>query len=348
METVSESRRVVEEAIRSRVFPAAVVEVGNAEGALWSEAFGTMTFESGSPPAVPGTLFDLASLTKVIATTSLVMDLVARKAVALEERVSTMFSEWRGRGREHTSVADLLWHASGLPARLIDAPPIGRRAFEHEICAIALEYEPRTMSLYSDLDFILLGFLIADRGGAPLSAQFSALAQELALEGMTYEVARDKRSAVAPTIPLGDDLRRGRQLAGEVHDSYAAALGGAAGHAGLFGAAPAVGIFARGILQALRGAGRWPRELMGRFITKSAVAGSSRALGWDTMLPTSSCGERMSKTAIGHTGFTGTSLWIDHERDRYFILLSNRVCDGGTLEQMRAVRRAFHNGASAI
>jgi CubicO group peptidase (beta-lactamase class C family) len=80
-----------------------------------------------------------------------------------------------------------------------------------------------------------------------------------------------------------------------------------------------------------------------RFTTKTAVAGSSRALGWDTMLPTSSCGTRMSASAFGHVGFTGTSLWIDPERNRYFVLLTNRACGGGTVEQMRDVRRAFHD-----
>jgi CubicO group peptidase (beta-lactamase class C family) len=154
-------------------------------------------------------------------------------------------------------------------------------------------------------------------------------------------------------------------LVGEVHDNYAAALGGVAGHAGLFGTAAAVGAFARDVLRAARlkgsrstdderGAPKRPRreggqasvfdpDLVALFTTKSTVPGSSRALGWDTMLPTSSCGTRMSAAAFGHVGFTGTSLWIDPARDRYFVLLTNRVCGGGTLDDMRTVRRAFHD-----
>ena len=134
-------------------------------------------------------------------------------------------------------------------------------------------------------------------------------------------------------------------LTGEVHDSYAAALGGAAGHAGLFGTAAAVGRFGCAMLRAARGdsaSGLTP-AMVTAFVRKTIVPGSSRALGWDTMLPTSSCGTRMTASAFGHVGFTGTSLWIDPERDRYFILLTNRVCGSGSLDDMRAVRRAFHD-----
>jgi CubicO group peptidase (beta-lactamase class C family) len=140
-------------------------------------------------------------------------------------------------------------------------------------------------------------------------------------------------------------------LVGEVHDNYAAALGGAAGHAGLFGTAAAVGAFARTVLRAARGADEQPpfsAALVREFTARSRVPGSSRALGWDTMLPTSSCGTRMSPTAFGHVGFTGTSLWIDPARDRYFVLLSNRVFGDGTIDQMRDVRRAFHDAAADL
>jgi CubicO group peptidase (beta-lactamase class C family) len=140
------------------------------------------------------------------------------------------------------------------------------------------------------------------------------------------------------------DPRRGRRLAGEVHDNYAAALGGVAGHAGLFGSAPAVGAFARAMLRAAIDGER----LVRLFTTRTTVPGSSRALGWDTMLPTSSCGERMTSAAFGHVGFTGTSLWVDPGRDRYFVLLTNRVFGGGTLEDMRTLRRSFHDALADV
>jgi serine-type D-Ala-D-Ala carboxypeptidase len=151
---------------------------------------------------------------------------------------------------------------------------------------------------------------------------------------------------------MEEDMRRGRLLTGEVHDNYAAALGGVAGHAGLFATAPAVGVFARAVLKAARGSTNSPLPftpaLITEFTARTTVPGSSRALGWDTMLPTSSCGTHMSPEAFGHVGFTGTSIWIDPPRDRYFVLLTNRVCDGGTLEEMRAVRRAFHDALADL
>jgi CubicO group peptidase (beta-lactamase class C family) len=137
-----------------------------------------------------------------------------------------------------------------------------------------------------------------------------------------------------------------------VHDEYAAALGASAGHAGLFGSAPAVGAFARIVLRAARGDEALPAPMspppVAKFVSKSTVPGSSRALGWDTMLTTSSCGTRMTASAFGHVGFTGTSLWIDPGRDRYFVLLTNRACGGGTVEAMRDVRRAFHDALAEV
>ncbi|MBI3494268.1 MAG: beta-lactamase family protein [Acidobacteria bacterium] len=348
---IDDARRVLDEAIRTKVFPAATLEVGHSAGALWSEAHGTRTFDVESPPVDVNTPFDLASLTKVLATTTVMMALVGEGRVRLDERLAVIFNEWRGDDRAAATVRDLLEHASGLPARLVDLPPASQREFEHEICTAPLEYGPRTKSIYSDLGFILLGFLAADRGGASLADQFHAIAVRFQPE-LTFALQTPARRLAAPTMPELGDPRRGRTLVGEVHDDYAAALGGAAGHAGLFGSAIAVGAFARVVLRASRGNVDVPPPFspasVARFTAKSSVSGSSRALGWDTMLTTSSCGTRMSESAFGHVGFTGTSLWIDPDRDRYFVLLTNRVCGGGTLDQMRAVRRAFHDALGDV
>ena len=342
------SRRVLEEAIGSRVFPAAAVDVGSTAGPIWQEALGTLTFDAGSPAAALDTPFDLASLTKPIATAGVFMQLVESGAVSLDERVSRGFAEWTGEDRRDATVADLLEHASGLPARLLDAPPLGRREFEHEICTVPLEYSTRSRSIYSDLGFLLLGFVAEDRGGGTLSDQFDVIARRAGAE-LTFGLPEPLRRRAAPTTALPEDIRRGRVLAGEVHDNYAAALGGVAGHTGLFGTAEAVGNYARTVLKAVRGDEHLPSPfrppLLRRFTTRTLVPGSSRALGWDTMLTTSSCGTRMSASAFGHVGFTGTSLWIDPDRDRYFVLLTNRAYGSGTLEQMRDVRRAFHDSA---
>jgi CubicO group peptidase (beta-lactamase class C family) len=343
------ARRVVQDAVAARVFPAAALEVGRSDGPLWAEAAGTLTFDAASPPASVHTRFDLASLTKVMATTSVVMELVRTGALQLDEPVSAFFEDWRGMDRERVTIRDLLEHSSGLPARLVDPPPPTRREFEHDISMIRLEYAPRRQAVYSDLGFILLAFAAADRGHAPLDALFDRIASA---GDLRFGVPTALRHTTAPTQPLDEDTRRGRRLAGEVHDSYAAALGGVAGHAGLFGTAAGVGAFARTMLRAARGIGGTPPPftpaLVGDFTAKSTVPGSSRALGWDTMLPASSCGTRMSPQAFGHTGFTGTSLWLDPVRDRYFALLTNRVCGGGTLDDMRTVRRAFHDALGDV
>ena len=337
MTVLRDAQSVIHDAISARLFPAATVEAGSSAGPLWSEAFGTGL----------QTPFDLASLTKVIATTTVVMELVRNGALRLDEPVAACFGEWRGADRGAVTVRDLLEHASGLPARLVDAPPSTRREFEHDICSIALEYAPRTGSIYSDLGFILLGFIAERLGGGSLAAQFPPAVDSAIDDVPAFGVPDKARQWAAPTEPMDRDPRRGRRLIGVVHDDYAWRLGGAAGHAGLFANASGVGAFARMLLRSTRGAADLPvpfaPEITRLITARSLVPGSSRALGWDTMLPTSSCGIRMSVQAFGHVGYTGTSLWIDPQRDRYFVLLTNRVFGGGTLDQMRTVRRAFHD-----
>jgi CubicO group peptidase (beta-lactamase class C family) len=376
MPGIDEARRVVAEAIAASVFPAATIEVGAGDGPIWADALGTLTFDADANRATLDTIFDLASLTKPIATATVIMEEVRSGVVALDARVADFFADWRGVDREQVTVRDLLEHASGLPARLVDQPPETRREFEHEIGSIKLDYPPRTRSAYSDLGFILLGFIAADVGGARLDLLFDRITVRLKPgttnegtgdtgsvrlqpdrdgdsdtsrvrlqsdrdPGLVFAVPMTDRKRTAPTEPMAIDPRRGRRLVAEVHDNYAAALGGIAGHAGLFGTAAAVGDFARAMLRT---------DGMVRLFTarSSGVPGSSRALGWDTMLPTSSCGTRMSSRAFGHVGFTGTSLWIDPARDRYFVLLTNRVCGGGTLDQMREVRRGFHDALGDV
>src|SRR6478735_1755587 len=156
--------------VADRIFPAAAAEVGDAAGVLWRETFGRLTFDADAPAITERTVFDLASLAKPIATTTIVMGLVGAHAVELHDKVAAFFEDWRGEDRETVTIQDLLEHASGLPARLLDIAPETRREFEHDICTIRLEYQPRRRALYSDLGFILLGFLAADVGRATLAA----------------------------------------------------------------------------------------------------------------------------------------------------------------------------------
>jgi beta-N-acetylhexosaminidase len=341
---------LVERAIASHAFPGAVVETGGRGGARWRQAFGTLTYADDSPRVTDGTIYDLASLTKPIAAATQAMRAVDAGALALDARVADRLPSWRGADREAVTIADLLEHASGLTAYLpFFRDHKGRAEFEHAICTLPLEYAPRAQSIYSDLGFILLGFILEDVGfpltDFPLNTNVHQKVDATSDEICTFRLQAELRSRCAPTEL---DLWRGRLLQGEVHDENCWALGGVAGHAGLFGTAAAVGAFARATLSGLidEGAGsaglQVTRSTLARFVRKSSVPGSSRALGWDTMLPTSSCGTRLSPEAIGHTGFTGTSLWIDPQQDLYVVFLTNRVHPTRDNNAIQPVRRALH------
>ncbi len=343
---------ILRHGIRDGAFPAASVEIGRAAGPLWGHAFGRLTYDSDAPAATSDTVFDLASLTKVIATTTLAMRAIDDGVLALDDALSKRLPEWRGTDREMVTVRAVLAHASGLPAYLpFFRDHTGRPEFEPAICRLPLEYAPRSRSIYSDLGFILLGFILHDvRSQAShgrldpsttLAAQFRRIASYLTSDPLAFNPPRGWREHTAPTEV---DPWRGRLLAGEVHDENCWALGGAAGHSGLFGTAAAVGAFSRAALRTIRGDRILAQpDTFQEFIRRTNVPGSSRALGWDTMLPTSSCGTRMSATAIGHTGFTGTSLWIDWEKDVYVVLLTNRVHPTRENNRLKEIRPAFHD-----
>jgi CubicO group peptidase (beta-lactamase class C family) len=352
-----EAHRLLREAVEAHVFPAACVEVGRRDGVVWRAPFGAMTFDPYAPPATPETIFDLASLTKVIATATLAMRAIDSGRLALDQPVACWLRAWRGADREAVTIRHLLTHSAGLCAYLpLYRDCTGRADFEQAICTLPLEYRPGERSIYSDLGFILLGFILEDAAppaagylGAPgtfdpdasLTAQFRRIAMYLTAEPLAFKPPRAWRSRSAPTEV---DEWRGRLLTGEVHDENCWALGGAAGHAGLFGTAAAVGAFARAVLRTIAGEPILAApDTMRTFITRGETPGSSRALAWDTMLPTSSCGRLLSPTAIGHTGFTGTSLWIDRARDLYIVLLTSRVHPTRDNEAIRVVRPRVHD-----
>jgi CubicO group peptidase (beta-lactamase class C family) len=336
------AQQILERAIIERVFPAAVIEIGTSGQPLWRRAFGRLTFDTAAAAATDDTIFDLASLTKVVATTPMVMQQFERGVLALDDPVSGHIAAWHGDDRADVTLRDLLAHCSGLPAwRPLFRELKGRAEYEAAIAAETLEYPPRTKSVYSDLDFMLLGFIVDGR--LPLAERFALMLSQMGIvEEIQFAPPALWHARIAPTEY---DAWRGRLLVGEVHDENAAALGGIAGHAGLFGTAAAVGSYARHLLQVLDGrSGAVRRTTLEEFIAKrSDVPGSSRALGWDTMLPTSSCGSKMSPRAFGHTGFTGTSLWIDPEKNVYVVLLTNRVHPTRENDAIRQVRPAVHD-----
>ena len=341
MSPLPRTTQVVQDAIAARVFPGAVIEVGTSAAPLATVALGTLSYEADSSGVDRHTVYDLASLTKVLCTTTLALTLVEGGAVGLDDAVREWCPEWTGADRQSVTVRHLLEHASGLPAhRPYYERCRGRAAYEQAIAVEPLDYAPGTRSVYSDVGFILLGLILERAGGATLDAQFgrwrdTALGAEVAARFLPPAAWRAR---VAPTE---FDAWRGRPLCGEVHDENAAALGGVAAHAGLFGTAAAVGACARWWMDAGRRS-----SVAAAFMRRGAVAGSSRALGWDTMLPTSSCGTRMSPSAVGHTGFTGTSLWIDPPRDSYVVCLSNRVHPSRDGDAMVRVRPAIHDAVA--
>jgi CubicO group peptidase (beta-lactamase class C family) len=334
------ARQVIQSGIDARAFPAATIEVGRRAGAIWQEAFGRLTYDADAADCTVNTIFDLASLTKVISTTSIAMRRVGAARLTLDSPVGRFLPAFGTGDRAAISIRHLLTHSSGLPAhaRLWETAS-GRAAFERAIAALPLERAPGTRSVYSDPGFMLLGFALETAGRATLDAQFQPLAAEVG------EIGFNPRAELIDRIaPTEWDPWRGHLLRGEVHDENAAALAGVAAHAGLFGTASAVGAFARLALRTFHEpTSLGTPGLMRHFAARSDVPESSRALGWDTMLPTSSCGTRLSPTAIGHTGFTGTSLWIDWEKDLYVVFLTNRVHPTRANEQHAALRPKLHD-----
>ena len=324
---------ILERAIAGRVFPGAVLEIGRTSGAMETIAAGRQTYDPSAAAVDARTVYDLASLTKVVATAPLVADEIASGRVRLNDRVRHWIAGWTGEERQAVTIRDLLEHASGLPGhRRYFESRRGRASFEAAICEEPLEYLPRTRTIYSDPGFMLLGFVLENAAGLPRDRQFDAWRdREL---GTDVEIWHHPDQELLPRIAPTENTTSGDEQRGEVHDENAAALGGLAAHAGLFATASAVGAAARWWMRA---------PMLRQFATKSRVPGSSRALAWDTMLTTSSCGTRLSPSAIGHTGFTGTSLWIDVANDLYVALLTNRVHPTREGEGIRDVRRAVHD-----
>jgi CubicO group peptidase (beta-lactamase class C family) len=332
------TRAILDKAIADRVFPGAVIEVGRTNGPLTTIVAGRQTYAANSTTVGPRTIYDLASLTKVLATTPLIAGEVASGRMRLNDRVRHWVPCWTGEERQIVTIQDLLEHASGLPAHChYYKSRQGRASFELAICEEPLAYQPRSRSIYSDPGFLLAGFALERGAGAALDAQFLAWKTRERLEDteLWFRPVDSLRPRIAPT----EDTEHGDEWRGTVHDENAQALDGVAAHAGLFGTAAAVGAVARWWMTS---------PSLARFATKSSVPGSSRALGWDTMLPTSSCGTKMSPSAIGHTGFTGTSLWIDPANDLYVVILTNRVHPSRDGDGIQDARRALHDAIVTV
>ncbi|MDE0006352.1 MAG: serine hydrolase [Rhodospirillaceae bacterium] len=331
--------------------PGAVVVAGTHKTVLAECAAGRLSYATDAAPVTPDTIYDLASLTKVIVTTPLVMWLYEAGHLDLDAPVRRYVPEFAGGARNRITIADLLAHCGGLlwwtdlyrQARDLPNKEVAH-FYRRRICEMPLDYEPRTGTVYSDLGFILLGAVLEHVTGAPLDrlAEDEIFAP-LGMHDIRYNPQAALRSRIAPTE---DDPERGGVLTGLVHDENACGLGGVAPHAGLFATARSLVPFAQMWL-AEGGAGGsrvFDSATIRRFRSRARlVDDSSRALGWDTQAEGSSCGNRFSQASCGHTGFTGTSLWIDPEQDLFVVLLSNRVHPTRDNTRLAELRPEFHD-----
>ena len=340
--------RVLDRAIEAAEMPGAVVLARMQRDGEWLEHLSVRGLAATRPERIPmarETIFDLASLTKVLATTTAVMLLVDEGRLVLDDPVAKLLPHFGEREKEGVTLRHLLTHSSGLhPWRgfhelLLERERkkgehwIGTKAAHdwilESICRSALVHEPGSAAVYGDLDFIVLGAVVEAVAGESLD-RFCAerifgplgLAETRFLRAPASEAER-RRFAATENCPW-----RGRIVWGEVHDPNAAAMGGVAGHAGLFSTADDVMRFGTTLLDVWHGRSAvLSRERLVEFAARQQLpAGSDWALGWDT--PTaagSSSGRHFSPHSIGHLGFTGTSLWIDFDADAVVVMLTNRI-----------------------
>jgi CubicO group peptidase (beta-lactamase class C family) len=336
---------IITNAVEDSAFPGAVVLVEKDGKIIFDKAFGHFTYDKNSPSVKLSTLFDLASLTKVISTTTCTMICCDRGLFKLNDKVSEYIPEFAQNGKGDITIRNLLLHNSGLPAY--------KRYYEmynnaadvlNDIYASKLEYPTGTKTVYSDLGIITLGKIIEKVTGMTLDkfAQ-KEIFDPLSMRNTMYNPPDSLMKSCAPTEY--DNYWRHKQIQGEVHDETASLLGGVAGHAGLFSTAGDIAKVLQMLLQDGKFNGKQIIEPSTvKLFTKRHSEESSRALGWDTKSESgSSAGILFSADSFGHTGFTGTSVWTDPERELFVIFLTNRVYPTRENHKIYKVRPALHN-----
>jgi len=316
--------RIVNRGVKGGGFPGAAVVVGRRGFAVLAKGYGHLGWTSNSPAVVPDeSVYDLASLTKVVGTATAAMILYDEGRLDLDAPVSRYLPEFSGGQKDIVTIRHLLTHTSGLPAgrdlrRLARGPWHARSV----VISTPLACKPGACQVYSDLGADVMGFVIEKIAGQGLDAFLrERVFTPLGMSDTWFRPSASEKDRIAPTEVSPP---RGYPLQGEVHDENAWALGGVAGHAGLFSTAADLSVFAQMMLNGGTYGGV-------RIVSDSAVAlfttrtSGTRALGWDTSDGEGSAGMIMGEHAYGHTGFTGTSLWIDPDRELFVILLANRV-----------------------
>ena len=340
---------ILKRAVADRAFPGGVLAIGVDEKLL-VHPFGKLTYAAKSAVVNAHTIYDVASLTKAIVTTTAIMMLVASQQIDLDVPIARYLPPCSSAGpssdwRNEITVRQLLLHTSGLPAhREFFRKAKNAAQVRKQIFAEPLSARPGTKIEYSDLGFILLGGIIERLTGKSLDrfAQTEIFAP-LGMQSSFFNPPRALRPRIAPAQE--DKIYRKRLLHGEVDDANAHAMGGVAGHAGLFSTAHDIAAFAQTMLNC----GIYAhtrillRSVVEQFTKRVQIGDSARAMGWDVPTGESSSGHNFSEQSYGHNGFTGTSIWIDPAKEIFVILLANRVHPSAQNEKIRQVRPAVHD-----
>jgi serine-type D-Ala-D-Ala carboxypeptidase len=337
---------ILEKGVAARAFPACSLAITFHGELVAHKALGRFTYDPASPEVTTASLFDLASLTKVVATSAMAMILYERGLLDLEAPVTAIVPEFAGQladdtsSRREVTLRMLLAHSSGLPGyeklflRAKTREDLLQAAFSTPLVAA-----PGVRTEYSDIGFIILGVVLERLADESLDAFCQReIFGPLGMANTTFNPTRALKDSIPPTAD--DRTFRRRIIQGEVQDENASILGGIAGHAGLFSAAEDLALFAHAMLNAGYPILRFTTvELFSR--RESAPEGTSRALGWDTPSLPSQSGKYFSPRSFGHLGYTGTSLWIDAERQLSITLLTNRTWPDCQNEAIKQVRPAF-------
>ena len=335
---------ILEKAIAARAFPTCSLAIAFRGELVAHKALGRFTYDPASPEVTTASLFDLASLTKVVATTAMAMILYERGLLDLEAPVTAIVPEFavNNGGRREVTLRMLLAHSSGLPAyeklflRAKTRADLLQAAFTTPLAAA-----PGALAEYSDIGFIILGVVLERLADESLDAFCQReIFGPLGMTHTTFNPTPALRDCIPPTAD--NRTFRHRIIQGEVQDENASVLGGIAGHAGLFSTAEDPAIFAHAMLNGGHPILRPSTvELFSR--RESAPEGTSRALGWDTPSAPSQSGKYFSSRSFGHLGYTGTSLWIDPDRQLSITLLTNRTWPDCQNQAIKQVRPAFYD-----
>ncbi len=338
---------ILQEAIAQRAFPAASVAITEKDRLIALKALGHFTYEVDSSAVVTTTLFDLASLTKVVATTPMAMLLYQRGLLDLDAPVAAILPEFtrdaeKDPRRHEVTIRMLLAHSSGLPAyEKLFLKAQTRDELLHAAFTMPLSADPGSRAEYSDIGFILLGVALERLADESLDrfCQREIFAS-LGMVNTAFNPPKEVRAQIPPTAD--DRIFRHRIIQGEVQDENASVLGGVAGQAGVFSNAADLARFAHAML--------YPENSVLRLETialftrrESAPAGTSRALGWDTPSGASQSGKYFGPASFGHLGYTGTSLWIDPDRKLSITLLTNRTWPDCSNQAIKQIRPIFHD-----